>query len=306
MKNLFLSIIIFINIPFLQGQTTEQKYLEYIKQFSGIAQRQQQKFNIPASIILAQGLLESGAGLSRLTLLGNNHFGIKCHDWKGEKIYHDDDEKNECFRKYNHAEESFDDHSAFLTSRPRYKTLFNLNPTDYAGWAHGLKAAGYATDPSYAQKLINLIERFQLYQYDQVNYSATLPGVQNKHNLQQNSTSIHHTGLRNIYKSNYINIIVATEKDSYETLSKELNISESKLRRYNDAPATMNLTAGDIVYLKSKKRKAACPNKIHVVKTGETLYSISQVYGIKLLSLYKLNELPFTEPAKTGQILKLR
>jgi flagellum-specific peptidoglycan hydrolase FlgJ len=139
----------------------------YISQYAGIAMRQMRKSKIPASIILAQGILESGSGRGRLAVKANNHFGIKCHGWKGAKIYHDDDRSQECFRKYRKAESSYEDHSEFLTGRSRYANLFKLKPNDYKGWAKGLRAAGYATDRKYPQKLISLIERYKLYTYDE-------------------------------------------------------------------------------------------------------------------------------------------
>ena len=160
MKHLF-SIFFILSICVASfGQSLDANYLAYIEKYHTIAIRQQKLHGIPASIILAQGLLESGAGRGRLAVEANNHFGIKCHDWTGDRIYHDDDERNECFRKYRHASESYEDHSLFLVNRSRYRNLFQLNPTDYVAWAHGLKAAGYATDPAYAQKLISLIERY--------------------------------------------------------------------------------------------------------------------------------------------------
>ncbi len=139
---------------------------DYISQYASIAMRQMRKSKIPASIILSQGILESGSGRGRLAVKANNHFGIKCHGWKGAKIYHDDDRSQECFRKYRKTESSYEDHSEFLTGRKRYAKLFKLKPDDYKGWAKGLKAAGYATDRKYPQKLISLIERYKLYEYD--------------------------------------------------------------------------------------------------------------------------------------------
>lgn len=139
---------------------------KYIDTYSAIAQDEMRLYKIPASITLAQGILESGSGKGRLSVKANNHFGIKCHNWNGAKIYHDDDKKGECFRKYNNAKYSFRDHSLFLTGRKRYSNLFTLKPNNYKGWAKGLRAAGYATDKKYPQKLISLIERYQLYKYD--------------------------------------------------------------------------------------------------------------------------------------------
>ena len=149
-------------IPIIR--TTE----DYIDYYSAIAMDEMREYKIPASITLAQGILESGSGKGTLATKANNHFGIKCHDWNGPKVYHDDDEKQECFRKYSSPEFSFRDHSIFLTVRGRYSDLFKLNRDDYKSWAKGLKKAGYATDKKYAQKLIDLIERYELYQYDNV------------------------------------------------------------------------------------------------------------------------------------------
>lgn len=301
-KKFFISLILFIFTIQIQSQNQDSNYLIYIQKFAETAIRQQKLHGIPASIILAQGLLESRAGQSPLVTDGNNHFGIKCHEWTGEKIYQDDDTKNECFRKYSQASESFEDHSLFLSSRPRYKSLFDLPPGDYIGWANGLKAAGYATDPGYAQKLINLIERYQLNQYDS-KYQVGEAKNEQEFLVQTETKS---SSPRCFYKSNYIKIIIANDNDTYGSLAKELNISEKKLRKFNDAGPDMKLRRGNIVYLSNKKNKAACPNKIHVVEEGESLYSIAQVYGIKLISLYKLNGLSFTESASVGQILKLR
>lgn len=277
------------------SQTLNPTYQAYIEKFHAIAIKQQKEHGIPASIILAQGLLESGAGRGILATEANNHFGIKCHDWTGKKIYKDDDEKNECFRKYRHAEESYEDHSLFLVNRPRYSSLFLLNPTDYVSWAHGLKAAGYATDPAYAQKLINLIERYSLHQYD----------IEKK-GLFATKTDLQTQSERRIYKSNYLRIVVATDDDTYASLAEELKISEKRLRKYNEVGTETQLKKGDIVYLSKKKKTAARANHIHVVQPGETLYGISQIYGIQLINLYKMNDIPFTQGAYIGQIIKLR
>lgn len=277
------------------SQTLNPTYQAYIEKFHAIAIKQQKAHGIPASIILAQGLLESGAGRGILATEANNHFGIKCHDWTGKKIYKDDDEKNECFRKYRHAEESYEDHSLFLVNRPRYSSLFLLNPTDYVSWAHGLKAAGYATDPTYAQKLINLIERYSLHQYD----------IEKK-GLFATKTDLQTQSERRIYKSNYLRIVVATDDDTYASLAEELKISEKRLRKYNEVGTETQLKKGNIVYLSKKKKTAARANHIHVVQPGETLYGISQIYGIQLINLYKMNDIPFTQGAYIGQIIKLR
>ena len=147
--------------------TVEQKIKRYVKLYAPIARKQMKVYKIPASITIAQGILESGYGEATLAKKANNHFGIKCHrDWNGKKIFHDDDEENECFRSYRNPVKSYKDHSLFLVNRDRYRFLFDLNRKDYKSWAEGLKKAGYATDPEYAKKLISLIERFNLTRLD--------------------------------------------------------------------------------------------------------------------------------------------
>lgn len=303
MKNKLLFPLLFVIVWNVSGQNQDQNYLAYIEKFHPIAIQQQKAHKIPASIILAQGLLESGAGKSRLTIEGNNHFGIKCHDWNGDKIYHDDDEQNECFRKYRHAQESYEDHSMFLVNRPRYQSLFLLKTTDYVGWAYGLKAAGYATDPGYAQKLISIIERYNLHQYDTVHKGLFCSNDEAQNNNQQQTRPLK---TREVYKSNYIKMIVANDTDTYASIAKDFKISEKRLRKYNDVGDNAIMNKGNIVYLSMKKKKASRANPVHVVQAGETLYGISQVYGIQLISLYKINNLALTEGARIGQIIKLR
>ena len=168
----------------VQAQTKSSSYLSYIEKYHSIAVRQQAEHGIPASIVLAQGLLESGAGNSELALSSNNHFGIKCTDWKGERVYHNDDFDGECFRKYDNVLESYEDHALFLKNRSRYASLFTLNKTDYKGWAYGLRKAGYATDPAYGSKLITIIENYNLHQYDVAKVYADNPrNVESKLNV---------------------------------------------------------------------------------------------------------------------------
>lgn len=176
--------IVEVNIPTPQAPQTPPVVIkpiynsttEYIAFFKAVAIHEMKLYGIPASITLAQGILESGSGKGRLAREANNHFGIKCHDWNGPRIYHDDDRAQECFRKYNDPNQSYRDHSLFLANRKRYANLFNYKPTDYKSWARGLKKAGYATDPKYPKKLISLIERYKLYEYDifnKINLSPT-------------------------------------------------------------------------------------------------------------------------------------
>src|SRR5690554_2510023 len=188
MKNL-LALLFLITFSFSASGNTPKISLEkYIETWKDVAISQMHSHGVPASITLAQGILESGFGNSDLAVKANNHFGIKCHDWKGESFLKDDDKRNECFRKYKNAAQSFEDHSHFLTGRSRYAFLFDLDVTNYKGWAKGLKQAGYATNPSYDKRLIDLIERYDLDQYDKYSFDDLIvnqePELQNKKDTQ--------------------------------------------------------------------------------------------------------------------------
>ena len=293
MKNILTLFICLLCALSAQAQTRNKQYEDYIKKYSDIAVREMKRYHIPASITLAQGLLESGAGQSVLARKSNNHFGIKCGgDWRGPSVSHDDDARGECFRAYKHPEESYEDHSKFLAGRPRYAGLFKLKITDYKGWAHGLKKAGYATNPQYAEKLIGIIELYNLHKYD------TKEGVKwMKQNPEPHQP----------YVSNELLYIVVRAGDTWKSISKEFDISQSKLRKYNDLYKGYNLRVGDILYLEKKKRKASKDNIVHVLRSGESMYTVSQKYGIRLKNLYKLNKMQPDDPApETGTILRLR
>ena len=279
------------------------QYQSYINQYKDIAIKEMLKYGIPASITLSQGLLESGAGKSELARKGNNHFGIKCHNWTGRKTYHDDDENNECFRAYNNALESYEDHSKFLVNSKRYQSLFALKTTDYKGWAHGLKKAGYATNPTYAQSLINIIELYRLYEYDKAKGYDKFMAEHSGNNYKYASNSISHT--IKICNKNYY--VVARTGDSFKSIGKEVGISYRKLAKYNERGKKEPLKQGDIIYLKKKRRKAdkAFKNKPHTVKAGESIYSISQKYGIKMKSLCKKNNLNENYSIKVGDKLRV-
>ena len=277
-------------------------YQQYIDQYKDVAIEQMKKYRIPASITLAQGLFESGAGRSELARKGNNHFGIKCHGWKGRKVYHDDDASNECFRAYNNAYESYEDHSRFLVSGKRYQSLFSLKNTDYRGWAHGLKAAGYATNPSYATKLINIIELYKLYEYDHAkHYDRFLASATKDHVAPGGMT-------HPIYKFNNNYYLKARRGDSFSSIAKEIGLSERKLAAYNELPVSASLSEGDIVYLKKKAKKApkSYKDRLHYVRAGESMYSISQLYGIRMKYLYKMNNMTPYDNIVVGQGLRLR
>lgn len=275
-------------------------YNTYVDNYKSIAVRQMKKHRIPASITLAQGLLESGAGNSYLALEANNHFGIKCHtDWRGEKVYRADDGPNDCFRKYNKPEESYNDHAMFITGRPRYNTLFSLEITDYRGWARGLQQAGYATDKAYANKLIKIIEDYELYQYDREGLSPAIIRKEEERLLAQN---YRHTP----YRTHKLVYVVAEEGDSYDAIAIEFGFKPKDLSKYNETPENFPLKAGDIVYFEKKKSKADKPYYDHVVQVGESMHSISQKYGIKVKNLYKMNKKDYEYVPVEGDVLKLR
>ena len=293
MKKLKLFLILIISCLALQAQTRNKQYEDYIKKYRELAVEEMKKYHIPASITLAQGLLESGAGQSTLARKSNNHFGIKCgSDWRGKTVSHDDDARGECFRAYKHPKESYEDHSKFLAGRSRYASLFKLKITDYKGWARGLKKAGYATNPRYADQLIGIIELYELHKYDEKNYLKWIKKNPNPHQT---------------YIANDLLYIVVRAGDSWKSISKEFDISQKKLRKYNDLYKGYALQVGDILYLEKKNRKADKEHIVHVLRAGESMYSISQKYGIRLKNLYKMNKMDADDPApEVGTILRLR
>lgn len=275
------------------AQKRNKQYQDYIHKYKDIAIREMKRYHIPASITLAQGLLESGAGRGTLARKSNNHFGIKCGgSWKGKTVRHDDDARNECFRAYKHARESYEDHSKFLRNGSRYAFLFKLKITDYKGWARGLKKAGYATDPRYANRLIDIIELYDLHRYD------TKAGIK----WMKEFPDPHQP-----YLANDLLYIVVRPGDTFKKLSKEFDISQRKLRKYNDLYKGYVLKPGDIIYLDEKHRRADKEHRTHVVRAGESMYSISQKYGIRLKNLYKMNKMKPEDPCpRAGSILRLR
>lgn len=270
---------------------------EYIEEWYAVAQAEMLEHGIPASITLAQGILESASGQSELAKKSNNHFGIKCHrDWEGERVYHDDDADDECFRKYDKAEESFRDHSLFLKNRSRYADLFELKAHDYKSWAKGLKKAGYATNPKYADLLIDLIERHDLHRYDvrgviRRNPSKARP---NKDELIVQESA------------NRVDFVIAREGDSFESLAELFDKHTEDLLEYNELRYDAQLKAGMVVYLQPKKRRASRDHRYYTVKEGDDMYSISQRFAIRLEKLYKRNDIPAGAQAKVGTRLELR
>lgn len=299
-------------------------YDQYIEQYRAIAIEQQQKHKIPASITLAQGILESGAGQSELAKKAHNHFGIKCtSDWSGATFRHDDDRRQECFRKYRYASESYEDHSKFLL-RDRYKTLFDLPLSDYKGWAHGLSRCGYATDPKYPEKLIRIIEEYgldklsgdagathrqpQKEQEQEPIYAAdtveVVEEVDFQERVKQENLPLYHDHRSG--KQNHTRYVIAEQGETFATMSYYFDMREKTLRRYNDALDGRQLKKGDRVYLYPKPRKAPRKYARYYVRKGDTAWSISQKFGFQMRTIYELNGIKEGTPLTTRQELRLR
>lgn len=298
-------LTLFSSLQDISAQTRYRAYKNYIKEYSDIAVRHMHEYNIPASITLAQGLLESGAGRSSLTLKSNNHFGIKCHrDWNGARVYAKDDRPNDCFRKYKNVEDSFDDHAQFLVAHSRYAKLFELQITDYRGWAKGLQKSGYATDRAYANKLIKLIEDYELYKFDDKKNGKR------HHRIKKSRTQIQREARaawkHQPYKTHGLIYILALEGDTFESIATEFGFKAKKMRKYNEVPEDFPLNEGDIVYLQKKKSIADKPYYEHVVQIGESMHSISQLYGMKLRNLYRINKKTYDYVPAEGDVLRLR
>lgn len=325
MNRIILSICTFIFGTSLLAQNQNPQYISYISKYRDMAIEQQIKHKIPAAITMAQGLLESGAGLSELAIKANNHFGIKCaSDWVGRTYTHDDETKNECFRRYASPADSYEDHSLFL-KRKRYESLFALPIADYKGWAYGLKACGYATDPKYADKLIRLIEQYHLQDltldknlqkaglvsetdttWQPVNTSQeNIVASPNEETYAMEDNikvfANHQSGRRN-----GVRYIIANEGESFASLAIFLNMYERTLRKYNDALDARELKPGDIIYLYPKKNKASRKTPYHYFTPGEDAWKIAQKYGIKIKNLYKVNNIPYGTKLTTVQRLDLR
>ena len=298
---------------------------EYIEKYKRLAIVEQEIYGIPASIKMGQALLESDCGNSRLALLGNNHFGIKCkRDWTGETILHDDDELQECFRKYGSAEDSFRDHSEFLNNSARYQSLFELDPTDYKGWAHGLKSCGYATNPRYAELLISMIERHELYRLDSedpgpqvalqkfegvdladISITAADDGVASKVDVDNYAVSANRLGSHPVFYNNGSEFVVARAGETYESIAGLVGGNAKKLRRFNDADASYQPQEGEQVYIHAKSNRANNGKLLHVAGRGETLRHVAQVYGIKLSKLARLNRIDRDAVLNDGQQVRL-
>jgi LysM repeat protein len=275
---------------------------DYIKTYKDLAVKEMERSGIPASITLAQGMLESENGNSKLARKANNHFGIKCHsNWTGPTIRRDDDKKNECFRKYRSVYDSYQDHSDFLMSGQRYAFLFELNPTDYKSWAKGLKKAGYATSPTYAELLIRIIEENNLHQYDLKGKKGETAEKKKKEKVRPEPSK-----MEILPEINRVKYIIVKPEDTFKSIREKYNLLPFEIYKYNNLKRDQELTPGQVIFLQPKRNRAEAGNSWHTVKKGETMEDISQKYAVKVSKLYlKNNLLPGTE-LKEGQKISLR
>ncbi|HNQ61829.1 MAG TPA: glucosaminidase domain-containing protein [Bacteroidia bacterium] len=312
------SFLIALLIPAIlfAGEGRKISRSEYIAMYKDDAIRDMKKMGVPASITMAQALLESSDGNSNLARQANNHFGIKCSDWKGPGFIQDDDTKDECFRKYQSVLESYDDHSNFLRTRPRYAFLFDLDIKDYKGWAKGLKKAGYATEPTYAEKLIKIIEDNQLYLLDNDTggpaYASTdvVPVIEENKTREITRISVPSVEAVNAFESrrvkqnNGVDYIVVRNGDTFHSLAIEFELGHWQLPKYNDMSSRDALIAGQIIYLKPKKTTGE--KSIITAKAGDTVHSISQAMGVKVKYICKYNDLDAEQALKPGQKVYLK
>ncbi len=321
--NLTLSLLL-IAIGGLSAQSRQTRQ-EYVERYKHIAIAHMEKYGIPASITMAQGILESNSGNSELSTSSNNHFGIKCKSgWSGRKVYYDDDAKGECFRAYRSVEASYEDHAIFLDSSPRYDSLFAYSTTDYKSWARGLKAAGYATAPHYATMLVKIIEDEKLYLLDRKNgaklyakrHEIDLPAdkvveVELESTLEVDPDNFAvtinaHKGY-NVERCNGLYYTRAKVGDTVEELSEVFEISKHNLRRFNDLKRGDGIEEGDAIYIERKLPQWQGGDKeSHQVTEGESLHTLSQRYGVRQNSLRRLNSLKRRDEVSIGQIIKLK
>ena len=309
MNNVFSYLFIIISFQLFAGERHTPK--EYLDKYKKDAIEEMNISGVPASITLAQGMLESGYGNSPLAKKANNHFGIKCHnDWTGQSFKVDDDKKDECFRKYRSVKDSFRDHSKFLKGKKRYAFLFDLKITDYKGWAKGLSKAGYATNKRYAKLLIELIER-----YDLNKYVTDEEIVKNKHKKVKGKDSpieakgsggfkFKNSDSKIELSDNWVKYIIVKEDYTFYKISKETGVSIKRLYKYNECDKSVVLHLGDRVYLQPKRKKSK--TKTYVFREGDDLYRISQKFGVKLKSIYKRNDFDSYSKLVPGNIILLR
>ncbi|MBQ7194936.1 MAG: glucosaminidase domain-containing protein [Bacteroidales bacterium] len=301
----------------LTGEDLRTPQEKYIDKYGPLAVEEMYRSGIPASITLAQGLLESGSGLSTLATQGNNHFGIKCHNnWKGRTMRLDDDKKAECFRVYDDPRDSYRDHSDFLRFRPRYQSLFELEITDYKAWANGLLKAGYATDKAYAAKLIRIVEEYDLSRFDHEPLSERRPGTlpQTPASLSESrplderaSESFHFSFSRPVYELNGVPFVYSASGDTYASIAETNGLYTDELLRYNDLRTASDLLPGTVVYLRAKKSKAVKGMYKYIVEQeGESLRDVAQMFAVKESSLRRMNSFKGEVTLHEGDTVILR
>lgn len=313
-------LICALALPSMVFAQQRESLPEYIETYKYIAMAEMRQTGIPASIKLAQAILESGFGNSELAVEANNHFGIKCHNWTGDTYYYDDDEADECFRVYHSPLHSFLDHTEFLTTRPRYAFLFELEPTNYEAWAYGLSQAGYATNPRYPANLIRLIREHELHQYDKKALDPAYhiadrwfvddrerPGQRTAISATARDSGfapVTATGRRQIREYNRIDYVVAREGDTPQSLASEMNVRPWQIIRYNDLGDNEQLTPGQKVFLQPKRRRGGAD--YHIARAGDTMHDISQEYGIRIENLYRRNDMTYEMEPEPGQRILLK
>ena len=312
---IFFAILLSLSLSaHAQRQTRE----EYILKYKHLAAETMERYGIPASIVMAQALLESDNGNSRLAREANNHFGIKCRgDWNGETILHHDDARDECFRVYGSTEESFLDHGRFLDTSPRYDKLFDLKEDDYKAWAHGLRECGYATNPNYGPMLIQIIEDNNLHLLDQgvnVAYADIRTEVKEvvidetvgKINVDNYTVTIDRATGRELQYNNGVPFVVAQAGESFASIARDFRITTKKLLKFNDLTHEFTLRPGDALYIRQKNKRSENGYLSYVVRAGDTMHSISQQYGIRLKNLYRINNMSQSDTIREGQQIRLR
>jgi hypothetical protein len=298
MQKIRKNILIFLLLATVTSRAQNAEVIKgYIDTYKELAIQEMLRTGVPASITLAQGIHESGAGMSPLALASNNHFGIKCKsNWAGESVKHDDDARGECFRKYPSAEDSYKDHSDFLKNSQRYASLFSLDPTDYEGWANGLKKAGYATNPKYPQVLIRLIEDYQLQDYTMIalgkipadqRTAPVIPVANAEPVVKTEDINKQPAYPEGEFRINETKVLYVKKGTSFLVIAKQHDIDLSKIFEFNEIPQSEETTTDQLIYLQRKRKTGN--NKLHIVQPGETLHDIAQKEAIRLESLLELN-----------------
>jgi LysM repeat protein len=312
MRKLIITATFILIASFLKAQDISVE--EYISTYRNVAVAEMKRSGIPASVTLAQGILETEHGNSDLVKKSNNHFGIKCKStWTGESVRHTDDAPNECFRKYPNAAESYKDHSDYLKTSPRYASLFELNPSDYKGWAYGLKRAGYATNPRYPQIVISNIEKYNLQQYDTVtgeitNDVAIAKSVEDESVVKNAIAVSDNEEIKNALKANSkfnkLKALYASKGTSLLAIATAADIDLVKLLDYNDLKTDGLLKEDQLIYLEKKNKQGN--RDFSTSLQNETLRDVAQNNGVQLKSLMQLNNMGENEILKKGTKIKLR